>query len=293
MKIRTKLLLALGSISLIPPIAAYIALINNPRISSALRMNQYETQQGIIAEQLQSDLSVIGSAIEESLTETYRIRVEPKQREDAERQRRLANSAVHSGVVAFEEDLDTITRSSAQQAQESSAAKQPADGVDQRETQLLKDIRDSLPGLKSNAERFIQLSDTFSKSEGEFVQEVFEPEVGEKLGRIVQELAREAAQGAGEDRRNIEIALSQSYKESILVVLLGMGVSVVLAAVISRAVIGPIQKLRDAAHQLGHGKMDTRILLHSRDELGELAGSFNLMADNLTKAHGGARSGAE
>ncbi len=59
MKIRTKLLLALGSISLIPPIAAYIALINNPRISSALRMNQYETQQGIIAEQLQSDLSVI------------------------------------------------------------------------------------------------------------------------------------------------------------------------------------------------------------------------------------------
>jgi len=283
MKIRTKLLLAMGSISLIPPIAAYIALINNPRISFALRMNQYETQQGIIAEQLQADLSVIGSAIEESLTETYRIRVEPKEREDAERQRRLANSAVHSGVVAFEKDLDTITRSSAQQEQESSAAKQPADGVDQRETQLLKDIRDSLPHLKSNAERVIQLSDTFSKSEGEFVQEVFEPEVGEKLGGIVQELAREAAQGAGEDRRNIEIALSQSYKESTLVVLLGMGVSAVLAAVISRAVIGPIQKLRDAAHQLGHGKMDTRILLHSRDELGELAGSFNLMADNLTK----------
>jgi len=179
--------------------------------------------------------------------------------------------------------LDTITRSSAQQEQESSAAKQPADGVDQRETQLLKDIPDSLPNLKSNAERVIQLSDIFSKSEGEFVQEVFEPEVGEKLGGIVQELAREAAQGAGEDRRNIEIALSQSYKESTLVVLLGMGVSAVLAAVISRAVIGPIQKLRDAAHQLGHGKMDTRILLHSRDELGELAGSFNLMADNLTK----------
>ncbi len=283
MKIRTKLLLALGSISLIPPIAAYIALINNPRISLALRMDQYETQQGIIAEQLQSDLSVIGSAMRNLSLRPIEIRVEPKQREDAERQRRLANSAVHSGVVAFEEDLDTITRSSAQQVQESSAAKQPADGVDQRETQLLKDIRDSLPGLKSNAERFIQLSDTFSKSEGEFVQEVFEPEVGEKLGRIVQELAREAAQGAGEDRRNIEIALSQSYKESILVVLLGMGVSVVLAAVNSRAVIGPIQKLRDTAHQLGHGKMNTRILLHSKDELGELAGSFNLMADNLTK----------
>ncbi len=59
--------------------------------------------------------------------------------------------------------------------------------------------------------------------------------------------------------------------------------SAVLAAVISRAVISPIQKLRDAAHQLGLGKMDTRISIHSKDELGELAGSFNLMADNLTK----------
>jgi len=107
--------------------------------------------------------------------------------------------------------------------------------------------------------------------------------VGEKLGRIVQELASEAEQGAGEDRRNIELALKHSYKESLLIVLFGLAVSAVMAAIISRAVIVPIRKLRDAAHQLGHGKMDTRILLHSNDELGELAGSFNLMAGNLTK----------
>jgi hypothetical protein len=50
MKIRTKLLLALGSISLIPPVAAYIAVINNPRISFAVRMNEYEAQQGVAAE---------------------------------------------------------------------------------------------------------------------------------------------------------------------------------------------------------------------------------------------------
>jgi len=56
MKIRTKLLWALGSISLIPPIAAYVSLINNPRISFALRMNEYEARQGTLAQQLQSDL---------------------------------------------------------------------------------------------------------------------------------------------------------------------------------------------------------------------------------------------
>src|SRR5258708_31205185 len=139
------------------------------------------------------------------------------------------------------------------------------------------------PALKSSAEKFAKLSDGYSPAEGDFVQEVFEPEVGEKLGRIVQKLASEADRGAEEDRHNIELALKHAYRQSILVVLFGLAVSAVLAAVISRAVIGPIQKLRDAAPQLGLAKMDTRISIHSKDELGELAGSFNLMADNLTK----------
>jgi diguanylate cyclase (GGDEF)-like protein len=102
----------------------------------------------------------------------------------------------------------------------------------------------------------------------------------------VQELASETDLGAGEYRRNIEKALKDSYKQTILIVLIGVAVSIVLAAVVSRAVIGPIQDLRDAARQLGQGKMDTRISIHSKDELGELAGSFNVMADNLTKLMG-------
>jgi len=246
-------------------------------------MNEYEARQGTAAEQLQSDLRAISSAVEESLSETYRIQVQPKQRGDAERQRRLANSAVQSGVAAFERDLGTITQSTAQQSKETLAAGEPPDSAEQRETQLLTELRELFPDLKSSAEKFAKLSDGDSSAEGEFVQEVFEPELGEKLGSIVQELASEADRGAEENRRNIELALKHSYRQSILVVLFGVAVSGVLAAVISRAVIGPIQELRDAAHQLGHGKMDTRIVLQSNDELGELAGSFNLMADNLAK----------
>ena len=283
MKVRTKLLLALVSISLIPPIAAYVALNNNPRISFALRMNESEAQQGITAERLQSDLHAIRSAVEESLNETYRIRVEPTQREDAERQRRLANSAIHSGMLAFEKDLGTITRSAAQQDEGTMAAGESPGAVDQRKAQLLKELHELLPVFKSDAEKFTKLSDSFSQAEGEFVQRVLEPELEEQVGRIVQDLASETDRGAEDDRHKIETALRQSYRQSILVVLVGVGVSVVLAVVISRAVIGPVQKLRNAAQQLGQGKMDTRVLLQLGDEFGELAGSFNLMADNLTR----------
>ena len=110
MKIRTKLLLALGGISLIPPIAAYVTLINNPRITFALRMNKYEAQQGLTAQRLQADLQAIGSAVEESLNETYRIKVEPKERADAERQRGLANSAVQFNDMFGHDAGDTVLR---------------------------------------------------------------------------------------------------------------------------------------------------------------------------------------
>ncbi|HXJ14554.1 MAG TPA: diguanylate cyclase, partial [Candidatus Limnocylindrales bacterium] len=283
MKIRTKLLTALVGISLLPPIATYVALNNNPRIAFALRMNEFEAQQGTTAEQLQSNLVAIRSAVEESLNETYRSRLEPKQREDAERQRRLANAAMHSGILAFENNLAIITRSAAQQEQETLATGRAPDTIDLREAQLLKELRELLPDFKSKAERFTKLSDGFSLTQGTFVQEELEPAMDEQVGRIVQELASETNRGAENDRHRIDSALRQSYNQSILVVVVGVSISVLLAVAITRAVIGPIQKLRNAAHQLGRGKMDTRIVLNSRDELGELASSFNLMASDLTK----------
>ncbi len=285
MKIKTKLMAALGIISLFPPIAAYFALIGNPGISFALRMNEYEAQQGVAAQRLQADLQAIGWAAEESISEAYRSRVEPREREDAERQRRLANDALRSGIAAYEAHLDTITRSEAQQEHErpmAGGAKGP-DAIDQRESQLLKELGESFPSLKSNAERFIELSDGSSQTQGEFFHKMLEPQVRDELIKPVRELASDTDGEAGEYRLNIEKALRGSYKQTILIVLLGVAVSIVLAAVISGAVIGPIRKLRDAALHLGRGQMDTRISIHSADELGELAGSFNVMADSLTK----------
>jgi hypothetical protein len=171
-------------------------------------MNEYQSQQGLTAQRLQADLNAIESAAEESLSESYRIRVEPREHEDAERQRRLANAALSSGIAAYETDLGTITRSEMQQVQEILAAV-GANGLavaNQREMQLLKRLGESLPGLKSNAEKFIRLSDSFSQTEGEFVEKVFEPELRDELTKTVREPASETDRGAGEYSRNIEKA---------------------------------------------------------------------------------------
>lgn len=54
-----------------------------------------------------------------------------------------------------------------------------------------------------------------------------------------------------------------------------------LALLLSRAITRPILSLKQGAAEIGRGKLDYRLDVTSRDELGELARSFNTMASDL------------
>lgn len=55
---------------------------------------------------------------------------------------------------------------------------------------------------------------------------------------------------------------------------------------VTRRVVAPLHHLARVAHALAHGAMDVRAAVHSRDEIGELAGAFNFMADQVARARG-------
>ena len=67
------------------------------------------------------------------------------------------------------------------------------------------------------------------------------------------------------------------------------GISIVLALVLSAWLSAklsrPVRELRDVAEQFGAGRLEKRVGIHSGDELGQLAQSFNMMADNLDFAY--------
>jgi signal transduction histidine kinase len=56
-----------------------------------------------------------------------------------------------------------------------------------------------------------------------------------------------------------------------------------LIAALSRRLLGPIESLTDAARQMEQGNRLVRVPVASRDELGELARSFNSMADAISR----------
>lgn len=72
-----------------------------------------------------------------------------------------------------------------------------------------------------------------------------------------------------------------------IALLIGMGLLVAILAgtLLARRMIIPITALRDGAHKLGEGDFSHRIDVHTSDELEDLAGQFNRMADQIQETY--------
>ena len=61
--------------------------------------------------------------------------------------------------------------------------------------------------------------------------------------------------------------------------------TVLLFLLLRALLVTPLRQLNEAAKAIGQGKLDTRIEFQSRDEIGELARSFQEMSENVRESH--------
>ncbi|MBN2011564.1 HAMP domain-containing protein [candidate division KSB1 bacterium] len=88
----------------------------------------------------------------------------------------------------------------------------------------------------------------------------------------------------------IELPIIESYETvgtalilSALVIFISILAAIVFGSVISKRMIQPIVELRDATEKIGSGQLDLKTNIHSKNEIGELAASFNKMVDDLKR----------
>ncbi len=74
-----------------------------------------------------------------------------------------------------------------------------------------------------------------------------------------------------------------------LVILAGVGVTVFLVKVIT----GPVKQLATAAKRIAEGDLSSHVAITSRDEIGDLADSFNRMAESVQQREGELRAHAD
>jgi len=110
------------------------------------------------------------------------------------------------------------------------------------------------------------------------------PAHGEVIDFAVPLIFSKVAVGAlylGFSQRSIEASLTAMRQQAILITVVMLLVGVVGAAGLSTLMSRPIFRLVDGTRQIAAGKLDVSLPVTSRDELGLLTESFNVMARNL------------
>jgi NtrC-family two-component system sensor histidine kinase KinB len=90
------------------------------------------------------------------------------------------------------------------------------------------------------------------------------------------ELARGAVAGARDQA-------TAARRAVLLITLAALGIAVAVAWHLTRTVVGPVRKLTHGANAIRRGDFSERIDVVSHDELGELAATFNQMAEDLAE----------
>jgi signal transduction histidine kinase len=82
----------------------------------------------------------------------------------------------------------------------------------------------------------------------------------------------------------IKAGFASAVNRSLLLAAFAAGVAaLLLTAVLSRRILGPVEALTDAARAMERGDLSRRVEVRVDDEIGELARSFNSMADGLAR----------
>jgi histidine kinase len=88
--------------------------------------------------------------------------------------------------------------------------------------------------------------------------------------------------GAGAMMSSYYQNFQQSFNESLLIsVAVASLVALMVSFIFSRSILGPVSVIRNASRRIAEGHYDERVPLRGKDELSQLAGSFNQMAEQL------------
>ncbi|MDY6937679.1 MAG: methyl-accepting chemotaxis protein [Cyanobacteriota bacterium] len=77
--------------------------------------------------------------------------------------------------------------------------------------------------------------------------------------------------------------LGTSLQLQLLVAVLAVVVNVILGRLLGRTIVNPIRSLEKTTDEFARGNRQARAQVWAKDEIGQLAGTFNAMADSITR----------
>ncbi len=154
--------------------------------------------------------------------------------------------------------------------------KQPRMPADIKNTMLTGDLVEAQKRVvKVGSLKMLDFYAPIYLKKGFFMTGDFEEETAPVQSEIIG-LARVGMSLQGPAKRTEQIIAAACFLTIVYVVL-----GIFAVYYIQDTITKPVQDLSTGAHEIGKGNLQTRISVDSEDEIGELATSFNYMADQL------------
>jgi len=219
--------------------------------------------------------SKLGGAIDVIMRENYRSVV-------ASQNMKVATERMNSGLLLMLSGEESAGRQAFQQnvplfeansTVESHNITLPGEGA------LEKTIQDLHAKYMAEAAQFLRLAPTDPARRALYSSQLFpiSAAVDDTANHILEINQQNMVDANNEARRQSRDA--SHYMIAILAG--GFVISTVLAWLLARSIVQPVQSLTESAQQLGDGNLDQHVTVQSGDELGRMAEAFNKMAAKL------------
>lgn len=106
-------------------------------------------------------------------------------------------------------------------------------------------------------------------------------ETSDDLRFAIEKMVELKIKGANNQADSNTATANKSTVTMIAIILLAMLVAITLGIFISNSISKPVQKIGKAADKIADGDLDVYIDIDTKEEIGQLANSFNKMAHNL------------
>lgn len=131
--------------------------------------------------------------------------------------------------------------------------------------------------------QFIELIDNNSISKASHLEILIKEQYKNKLSIIIAKYKDDKEQEVISQSTKIIETINVANQQIITLTIVILVTSIFLYSLILGSVLKSITYLTDAAYKVRQGKLDTRVKINSKDELGILAKMFNQMMDDLNK----------
>lgn len=156
-------------------------------------------------------------------------------------------------------------------------------------TEIIKDA----PDLEAFEERFqiyevitrdwLELNEEDKEQASIVFQTSINPYFRNNIIPLISDLRQKSIDKQNQENDAIELGLKQANFVIRILTLVCVLISFLIAFYVYRSIAKPLAMLNRSARKVGEGDLDEKIEINQKDEIGELATSFNEMASNLQK----------